>query len=83
MSSYEPKVNSGTLWVNDRKEKGTHPDFKGRITLEDGTHWLSAWKKEKNGQKFLSISVGALKDGQPPRQSAPATDPADVGDPFS
>ena len=57
---YETKAGTGSLFPNDRKEKETHPDYKGKIKWHNGTEaWLSAWEKEtKNGRKFLSIQVG-------------------------
>jgi uncharacterized protein (DUF736 family) len=58
--AYETKAGSGSLFPNDRKQKETHPDWKGRIKWHNGTEaWLSAWEKEtKDGRKFLSIQVG-------------------------
>ena len=50
--------NRGVLFKNDRKEKDTHPDYKGSYTDGTGTEfWLSAWlKKDKNGKTYMSIS---------------------------
>lgn len=51
--------NRGVLFKNDRKEKDTHPDYKGSYTNGDGQEfWLSAWlKKDKNGNTFMSLST--------------------------
>ena len=53
--------NRGVLFKNDRKEKETHPDYKGSYTSGDGQEfWLSAWiKKDKNGNSFMSLSTTA------------------------
>ncbi len=54
--------NRGVLFVNDQKEKPTHPDYKGSFTDGEGNEfWLSAWKKtSKDGtKKFLSIAATA------------------------
>jgi hypothetical protein len=53
--------NRGVLFKNDRKEKDTHPDYKGSYTNGDGQEfWLSAWlKKDKNGNTFMSLSTTA------------------------
>ena len=49
------------LFKNDRKEKETHPDYKGSYTDANGSEfWLSAWlKKDKNGNVFMSLSTTA------------------------
>jgi hypothetical protein len=53
--------NRGVLFKNDRKEKETHPDYKGSYTDGNGAEfWLSAWlKKDKNGNTFMSLSTTA------------------------
>jgi hypothetical protein len=73
--AYTPKLNSGSLFRNQRKQTENHPDYTGSIMLEDGEHWLSAWLKESpNGTKYMSLSVGQLK-GEPAAQ-APTPAPA-------
>lgn len=54
-------TNRGVLFKNDRKEKETHPDYKGSYTDGNGAEfWLSAWlKKDKNGNTFMSLSTTA------------------------
>jgi hypothetical protein len=67
--SYGP---SGALFVNDRKERDTHPDYEGYLELDRELVTLlveqvkagdvpkldvKAWKKVgKSGKKFLSLS---------------------------
>lgn len=38
--------NRGAIWGNDKKEKDTHPDFKGSATIEGVEYWVSAWKRK-------------------------------------
>ena len=69
--SYD-NTNSGMLARNDRKEKDTHPDFKGAINVDGKDYWLSAWTREgkpggkMEGRKYFSLSVS------PKEQAAPA-----------
>lgn len=56
--AYEPKPGSFSLFKNDRREKETHPEYKGDGLLPDGTPaWISAWVKEGARGKFFSISI--------------------------
>ena len=60
------KINKGYLCKTKNKKSDKSPDYTGGITLEDGNHWLSAWANESRaGKKYLSISIGELKDEQP------------------
>lgn len=46
------------LFRNDRKEGEKDPDYKGNLTLLDGTEcWLDAWlqKSKKDGKTFMSL----------------------------
>ena len=59
MAEYD-NTNSGMLYQNDRKEKNSHPDFKGQCTIKtpDGElieYWVSGW--EKNGKKGPFVSL--------------------------
>ena len=55
--AFEPRDNSGALFVNDRREKDTHPNAKGSATIDGVEYWVSAWTKtDRNGKKFQSLS---------------------------
>ena len=71
-------TNTGLLSRNDRKEKDTHPDYKGQINVDGVEYWLSGWVKErKDGTgKFFSLSVS-------PKNTAPASKPASKPAPSS
>jgi uncharacterized protein (DUF736 family) len=51
------KDMSGALFKNDRKEKETHPDYRGVCQVE-GKDWeIAAWiKKDRNDKPYMSLS---------------------------
>jgi|TARA_R110002020_G_scaffold347029_1_gene560808 uncharacterized protein (DUF736 family) len=72
--------NRGVLFKNDRKEKDTHPDYRGNIEIEGKEFYIKGWKKEsKKGTAFLSLAVDA-KEGAAPK--APSQVDANDTDPF-
>ena len=73
------KDNSGSLFVNDKREKDTHPQAKGSAMIDGREYWISAWTKTSaSGKRWQSLSF-QLKDNQPTTESgggwqAPADD---------
>ena len=93
MSNYD-NTNRGVLFKNDRKEKDTHPNMKGSINVEGVEYWVSAWTKEGQNGKFISLSLTPKEQTQtaeqvaqkavPPQrqQAAPVVDDLDDSIPF-
>lgn len=70
--AYEKKPESGALFKNDRKEKDSHPDYKGDALIDGKLWWVSAWINEsKSGTKYMSMSF-KLKEPM----NSPAPEPA-------
>ena len=65
-------TNRWTLNKNDRKEKETHPDYKGKLNIDGVDYWLDGWIKDGANGKFISGSIkpkDAARNGH--QQSAP------------
>ena len=63
------KTNSGYLYPN-KKTKPEQPDFRGKVNYKGKDLWVSAWKRVKDGDEFLSL---ALTD---PEERSRATQPS-------
>jgi hypothetical protein len=53
---FEHREGSAFLFEN-KKEKENQPDLKGNGMINGQVVEIAAWKKEKNGKKFLSLSI--------------------------
>lgn len=76
--SYVQRENTGSIFQNDRKEKESHPDFKGTALINGVTYEIGAWKKtSKTGKEFTSLSfkvksaVYDVSGTYPPTQNSP------------
>ena len=68
MTDYDNNMR-GVLFKNDRKEKDTHPDYKGSCEINGEEMWMSAWLKQGKNGTFMSFSFTPKE--QPKKQSAP------------
>jgi len=56
--SYSPKPSTGALFKNDRKSKDHQPDYKGTITLADGsTLQIAGWVSQGANGKYLALKL--------------------------
>ena len=58
MTDKPEDAGRGALFKNEQKEKPSHPDYKGDVTIRGRKFWISAWIKtsEKPGKKFMSLA---------------------------
>jgi hypothetical protein len=71
--SYEQRDNSGSVFVNDRKDKDTHPDRTGTAMIDGKNYWVSGWiKKDRNGKSFMSLAFKPKEEQKPaPKRADP------------
>lgn len=69
--AYEHREGQGSLFKN-KKEKETHPDYRGDAMVNGALVEIAAWIKEgKNGGKFMSLSIKP-KEEREAREDKPA-----------
>lgn len=63
--AYELRDNSGSMFVNERKEQDSHPDRTGSAMIGGVEYWVNGWIKQSEGKPpFLSLSFKP-KDAKP------------------
>lgn len=80
MSKTYDNTNTGVLFLNDRKEKDSHPTRKGSINVEGKEYWLSGWDKQTSKGDTISLSLepkDKAKTAAPKREAAPVADSDD------
>lgn len=73
MPEYDNNL-TGVLFKNDRKEKDSHPDFKGSAEISGVEYWIAGWKKETKNGAALSLKF-TEKDEQPAKHKRQDDDP--------
>lgn len=78
--NFEQRDMSGSVFVNNRKEKETHPDRTGRCMINGQMFWISGWIKQKpsDGEHWLSLAFKEMSPDESERyapKGADATQP--------
>lgn len=66
--AFEQRDNSGTVFVNERKENDSHPDRTGSAMIDGVQYWVSGWVKTGAKGQFLSLAF-KRKEGTGARPS--------------
>jgi hypothetical protein len=83
--AFEQKDNSGSIWVNDRKDQDTHPDRTGTARIDGADYWVNGWlRKTKDGKPYLALSfrVKEPKQDKPAASTKPRADDLNDSIPF-
>ena len=70
MAKYEQKDNSGTLFINNRKQNDRQPDRTGTIMIEGVEYYLSGWDKSGPSGDRINLAVTKKEAKQEQRQDA-------------
>ena len=79
MTTYTPRELSGSLFKNDKGDNPNRPDYRGDICIDGQVYSLSAWIKEGQRGKFMSLQATPKSATQAPVYTdppAPAPAPA-------
>jgi len=79
--TYAPKEGSGALFKNTRKDKDTHPDYRGDAMVNGQHMEIAAWIKEGKNGKFMSLAFKP-KTAPAANQSAGRPQPDDSEIPY-
>lgn len=70
--AYEMRELSGSLFINEKKEKETHPDVQGTCLIEGKRFYMSGWKKQTSqGVEWTSLSFKSAETLAPKVEAAP------------
>jgi hypothetical protein len=61
----------GAIWANDRKDKETHPDFRGQAMINGVEYWVSAWRRKPDANpKAPALSFSFQEKEEKPSDNA-------------
>ena len=67
MSNYDNNMKAA-IWKNEKREKDTHPHFKGNATIDGIDYYVSAWLRDESAKpnapalKLAFTKVSDIKD---------------------
>lgn len=70
--AYEQRENTGSMFVNDKKETENHPDRTGSALIGGVEYWVSGWIKESAKGKWMSLAFKP-KDAKPSKPDPKAS----------
>ena len=72
-------AGTGALFKNDRKERPSHPDYRGDCEINGEKFWIAAWikKSEKDGRTYMSLAFRPKEEQAKPKPKTPTITDAD------
>jgi hypothetical protein len=76
-TDYPEDIGKGALFKNRKKEKPSHPDYRGECEIDGRKLRISAWlrKSEKTGETYMSLAFREAEEQQQPKPQQPAGGP--------
>ena len=68
--SYEQKDNSGSIFVNERKQNDKQPDRTGTAMIDGKEYYVSGWLKNGKRGPWLSLAFKPKEEARAPRREA-------------
>lgn len=54
--------NHGNLRPNKKKEKSSHPDYRGKVTIEGREYFVAGWRKQDGEDVWVSLEFELKTD---------------------
>ena len=80
--------NRGAVWGNDKREKESHPHFKGKATVDGVEYYVSAWRRGEGAKpnspalSFSFVKVDDVKEKAMSQVNKTMATPAPAQDAF-
>lgn len=70
----------GYLGKNKNRSNDKQPTHRGKCTINGTAYWISGWRREKDGDQFLSLAFQPVEETQTSRRPEPDTSTDDDDD---
>jgi hypothetical protein len=79
--AYEPKDNTGSLFVNENRQSDTHANAKGTALIDGKEYWVDAWTNTaSNGKRYQSLKFKLKEQRAAPQGNTAPASPAGAFD---
>jgi hypothetical protein len=82
MNDKPEDAGHGALFKSDKKEKPSHPDYRGDVTIHGKKFWVSGWVREGQKGKYWSLAFRRAEEKVEEKPKPTPAAKASVADPF-